>query len=57
MNRIGFVLKVRPDLLGRSMAAEPVNERWQALMAPYFTGSGRHADQMMESLEAVFHLD
>ncbi|HEU4397019.1 MAG TPA: L-rhamnose mutarotase [Actinomycetota bacterium] len=39
------------------MAAEPVNERWQALMAPYFTGSGRHADQMMEALEAVFHLD
>jgi L-rhamnose mutarotase len=106
MNRIGFVLKVRPDLLDdykrhhqavwpemldalrrngwhnytlflrpdgtlfgyfetegsleeavAGMAAEPVNERWQALMAPYFTGSGRPADQMMEALEAVFHLD
>jgi hypothetical protein len=34
-----------------------VNERGLALMAPYFPGSGRHADQMMEVLEAVFHLD
>ena len=39
------------------MAAEPVNQRWQALMAPFFTGSGRHADQMLEELEEVFHLE
>ena len=106
MRRVGFVLRVRPDLLDEykrhhqavwpemldalrrhgwhnyslflrpdgtlfgyfetegsleaavaGMAAEPVNERWQALMAPYFTGSGRPADQMMEALEEVFHLD
>lgn len=40
-----------------AMAAEPVNARWQALMAPYFEGTGRPADQMMETLEEVFHLD
>ena len=106
MTRIGFVLKVRPDLLEDckrhhqavwpemldalrrngwrnytlflrpdgtlfgyfetegsfeealvGMAAEPVNERWQELMAPYFTGPGGHADQMMAALEEVFHLD
>ena len=39
------------------MAAEPVNERWQELMAPYFTGPGGHADQMMQALVEVFHLD
>jgi L-rhamnose mutarotase len=39
------------------MSSEPVNDRWQALMAPYFEGLGLHADQMMEGLEKVFHLD
>jgi L-rhamnose mutarotase len=40
-----------------AMAAEPVNERWQALMAPYFEGEGLPADQMMRELDLVFHLD
>ena len=40
-----------------AMAGEEVNERWQALMAPYFEGDGRPADRMMEPLEEVFHLD
>lgn len=39
------------------MASEDVNERWQELMSPYFEGIGGHADQMMEALEEVFHLD
>ena len=39
------------------MADEPVNERWQALMAPYFEGEGLAADQMMRELDLVFHLD
>ena len=38
------------------MATEPVNERWQALMAPFFDGTGRAADRMMSQLEEVFHL-
>jgi L-rhamnose mutarotase len=39
-----------------AMASEPVNERWQAMMAPLFEGSGLPADQMMNELEEVFHL-
>ena len=39
------------------MAREPVNERWQRLMVPYFEGSGAAADTMMDQLEEVFHLD
>jgi L-rhamnose mutarotase len=39
------------------MSKEAVNERWQAEMAPFFEGTGGHADQMMEQLVEVFHLD
>jgi L-rhamnose mutarotase len=38
------------------MASEPVNERWQAMMAPFFEGPALPADQMMQELEEVFHL-
>ena len=44
------------DALDR-IAAEPVNARWQELMAPYFEGSGAAADTMMTELGEVFHLD
>jgi L-rhamnose mutarotase len=40
-----------------AMAGEPVNERWQAQMAPFFEGAGGPPDQMMLDLEEVFHLD
>jgi L-rhamnose mutarotase len=40
-----------------AMDAEPVNARWQALMAPFFEGSGRPADRLMQPLEEVFHLE
>jgi L-rhamnose mutarotase len=40
-----------------AMQAEPVNERWQALMAPYFVAGGdTRADQQMRQLSEVFHL-
>lgn len=39
------------------MSKEPINDRWQAEMAPFFEGTGGHADQMMEQLVEVFHLD
>jgi L-rhamnose mutarotase len=39
-----------------AMASEPVNERWQAMMAPFFEGAGLPADEMMQELEEVFHL-
>jgi L-rhamnose mutarotase len=40
-----------------AMATEPVNDRWQAEMAPFFEGGGGPADTMMAELEEVFHLD
>ena len=40
-----------------AMAAEPVNARWQAEMAPFFDGDGLPADQQMYELEEVFHID
>jgi L-rhamnose mutarotase len=40
------------------MAGEPINDRWQEFMAPYFeSAAGAHADQMMVELQEVFHLD
>jgi L-rhamnose mutarotase len=40
------------------MAAEEINARWQAFMAPYFEGiGGARPDEMMIELEEVFHLD
>lgn len=39
------------------MEGEEINERWQEEMAPFFEGTGLHADQMMEELVEVFHLD
>ncbi len=39
------------------MSREAINNKWQDLMAPYFEGTGGHADEMMVELEEVFHLD
>ena len=39
-----------------AMASEPVNERWQALMAPFFAGSGANPDEQMVALDEIFHL-
>jgi L-rhamnose mutarotase len=39
------------------MAREEINAKWQASMAPFFEGTGGHADEMMVELEEVFHLD
>ncbi len=39
------------------MSREEINAKWQDLMAPYFEGLGAHADQMMEELVEVFHLE
>lgn len=39
------------------MSAEDVNDRWQQEMARFFLGSGDHADEQMEELVEVFHLD
>jgi L-rhamnose mutarotase len=39
-----------------AMQAEPVNERWQSLMAPYFDVDSAAADKQMRSLDEVFYL-
>ncbi len=39
-----------------AMQAEPINERWQTLMAPYFVADAAPADKQMRSLDEVFHL-
>lgn len=39
------------------MEEEEVNRRWQDAMARFFEGTGFHADQMMDELIEVFHLD
>ena len=43
-----------------AMQSEPVNDRWQELMAPYFEasegGADAPADQQMRPLDEVFHL-
>ncbi len=40
------------------MAEEPINAKWQDLMAPYFEAlEGARPDQSMLELEEVFHVD
>jgi|SRR5215510_11787271 len=39
-----------------AMQEEAVNERWQAMMAPYFATDAAPADQQMQALDEVFHL-
>ncbi len=39
------------------MSIEEVNARWQIEMAPFFEGTGGPADEKMEELIEVFHLD
>src|SRR5512138_2065611 len=40
------------------MAKEEINAKWQDFMAPYFENiGGAHADENMQELEEVFHLD
>src|SRR5438093_11742036 len=40
------------------MTREAVNAKWQELMAPYFENlGGAHADQNMQELVEIFHLE
>jgi L-rhamnose mutarotase len=40
------------------MSKEEINTKWQDFMAPYFESlSGAHADQSMQEMVEVFHLD
>lgn len=50
-----------PDSFEAALAGmdqEPINDKWQDFMAPYFeSANGRHGDKMMVELTEVFHLD
>ena len=39
------------------MAAEDVNARWQAEMAPFFAGLDGRPDEGMRRIEEIFHLE
>ena len=42
----------------KGMETEPINEKWQKAMAPFFEAlSGKRADESMVVLEEVFHID
>jgi L-rhamnose mutarotase len=40
-----------------AMQSLEVNTRWQTEMAPYFESNGLRADQQMQALEEIFHLE
>jgi L-rhamnose mutarotase len=55
---VGYVESGDLDAAQRAMAATAVNARWQAEMAPFFTGqAGRRPDEGFLLLEEVFNLD
>ena len=55
---VGYVESDDLDAAQRAMAATEVNARWQAQMAPFFTGlQGRGPDEGFLLLEEVFNLD
>ncbi|MBL8236100.1 MAG: ion transporter [Bryobacterales bacterium] len=55
---IGYLETPDFDEALRKMAATGVNRRWQEQMAEFFEGiPGRKADEQMQRIEEVFHLD
>ena len=55
---VGYVESDDLAAAQRAMAATDVNARWQAEMAPFFTGlQGRGPDEGFLLLEEVFNLD
>jgi len=54
---VGYLLTESFANARAAMQALEINTRWQSEMAPYFEVSGRMADEQMEALEEVFHLD
>lgn len=55
---VGYVQADDLSSARAAMAATEVNDRWQAEMAPLFTGlDGRRPDQGFELLEEIFHLE
>jgi L-rhamnose mutarotase len=54
---IGYLLTDDFENAKAAMKDVPVNARWQEFMAPLFEGLEAHADDGMQPIEEVFHLD
>lgn len=55
---VGYLETEDFDAARAGMAAQEVNARWQAEMAPFFEAlDGRRPDEGLIILEEVFHLD
>jgi len=56
---VGYVEADNFEQCHAAMKDQPINDLWQAEMAPFFesTNGGRTADDFMLTLEEVFHLD
>jgi len=55
---VGYVEADDFEQCRAAMKDHPVNARWQAEMAPFFESANGHgADDLMDPLEEVFHLD
>ena len=54
---IGYLMTPDFEKAKDAMKGLEVNERWQASMAPFFAGLEVHADEGMQPIEEVFHLD
>ncbi len=54
---VGYLETPDFNLALAAMATHPINEKWQAEMAPFFEQmEGRRPDQGMLRLEEIFHL-
>jgi len=54
---VGYLVTDDFDRARQAIKKIPVNERWQEHMAPLFAGMEAHADDVMQPLDEVFHLD
>ena len=54
---VGYLLTENFEHSRAAMKALPVNARWQEQMAPLFAHLDSNADDAMQPLEEVFHLD
>jgi len=54
---IGYLVTEDFERAKAAMKDMQVNERWQEHMAPLFAGLDTRADDGMEPLEEVFHVD
>jgi L-rhamnose mutarotase len=54
---IGYLVTEDFEAAKAAMQGLEVNERWQEEMAVFFEGLDVHADEGMQAIEEVFHLD